>query len=162
MRLRQCPGVKHVLVVDDPKLWTVTQGPSQGGQDLTGILGGVAVVADSWWQAESARRKLKVVWDEGPTATQSSEGFAKRALELSTQKPETSLRTDGNVDQAFAAPGVKVVEAAYSYPFIPHAPLEPMNAMAHFKDGKMEVWVPSQLPANGQGAGRPCARPAGD
>jgi len=149
--IKAMPGVKHVLVVDDPKLWTVTQGPSQGGQDLTGILGGVAVVADSWWQAESARRKLKVVWDEGATATQSSEGFAKRALELSTQKPETSLRTDGNVDQAFAASGVKIVEAAYSYPFIPHAPLEPMNAMAQFKDGKMEVWVPSQLPANGQG-----------
>ena len=149
--VKALPGVKHVLVVDDPKLWAVTQGPAQGGQDLTGILGGVAIVADSWWQAESARRKLKVVWDEGATATQSSEGYAKRALELSTQKPETSLRTDGNVDQAFAAPGVKIVEAAYSYPFIPHAPLEPMNAMAQFKDGKMEVWVPSQLPANGQG-----------
>ena len=149
--IKAMPGVKHVIVVDDPKLWTVAQGPSAGGQDLTGVLGGVAVIAESWWQAESARRKLKVVWDEGPTASQSSEGFAKRALELSTQKPETSLRTDGNVEQAFAAPGAKVVEAAYSYPFIPHAPLEPMNAMAHFNDGKLEVWVPSQLPAQGQG-----------
>ena len=149
--LKAMPGVKHVIVVDDPKLWTVAQGPSAGGQDLTGVLGGVAVIAESWWQAESARRKLKVVWDEGPTASQSSEGFAKRALELSTQKPGTNLRTDGNVDQAFAAAGVKVVEAAYSYPFIPHAPLEPMNAMAHFNDGKLEVWVPSQLPAQGQG-----------
>jgi len=148
--IKAMPGVKHVLVVDDPKLWAVTQGPAQGGQDLTGILGGVAIVADSWWQAQSARTKLKVAWDEGPTATQSSEAFAKRALELSTQKPETSLRTDGNVDQAFAAPGVKVVEAAYSYPFIPHAPLEPMNAMAHFNNGKLEAWVPSQLPENGR------------
>jgi len=144
--VKALPGVKHVLVLDDPKIWTNQQGVT----DLTGVLGGVAIVADSWWQAESARRKLKVVWDEGPTASQSSEGFAKRALELSAQKPETSLRSDGNVDQAFAAAGVKVLEAAYSYPFIPHAPLEPMNAMAHFNNGKMEVWVPSQLPENGR------------
>src|SRR3954467_5985599 len=164
--IKALPGVKHVLVVDDPKLWTPAPPAARAGgagaaaaapqpavppaQDLTGGLGGVPGVADSWWQAESARRKLKVVWDEGPTASQSSEGFAKKALELSTQKFETALRKGGDVDQAFAAPGVKVVEAAYSYPFIPHAPLEPMNAMAQFKDGKLEVWVPSQLPANGQ------------
>jgi isoquinoline 1-oxidoreductase beta subunit len=148
--IKAMPGVKHVIVVDDPKLWTVTQGPATGGQDLTGVLGGVAVIADSWWQAESARRKLKVTWNEGAMASHSSEGYAKRALELSKQKPETTLRTDGNVEQAFAAQGVKVVEAAYSYPFIPHAPLEPQNAMALFKDGKLEVWAPSQLPENGR------------
>ena len=145
--IKALPGVKHVIVVDTPSLWTNAQ---TGAVDLTGVLGGVYVVADSWWQAESARRKLKVTWNEGPTASQSSEGFAKRALELSTQKPETSLRVDGNVDQAFTASGAKVVEAAYSYPFIPHAPLEPQNALAQFKDGKLEVWVPSQLPENGR------------
>jgi isoquinoline 1-oxidoreductase beta subunit len=161
--IKALPGVKHVLVVDDPKLWTTTQGPAAGGQDLTGILGGVAIVADSWWQAESARRKLKVVWDEGATASQSSEGFAKRALELSTQAPQTSLRKDGDVAQAFAAPGAKVVEAAYSYPFIPHAPLEPMNAMAHFNNGKLEAWVPSQLPDQGrQQVARVLGIPAAD
>jgi isoquinoline 1-oxidoreductase beta subunit len=161
--IKALPGVKHVFVVDDPKLWTVAQGPAQGGQDLTGVLGGVFIVADSWWQAQSARTKLKVVWDEGATASQSSEGFAKRALELSTQKPETSLRADGNVDQAFAGPGVKTVEAAYSYPFIPHAPLEPQNAMAHFDSGKLEVWVPSQLPDQGrQQASRVLGIPATD
>jgi isoquinoline 1-oxidoreductase subunit beta len=145
--IKALPGVKHVIVVDTPSLWTNAQ---TGAIDLTGVLGGVYVVADSWWQAEAARRKLKVTWNEGPTASQSSDGFAKRALELSTQKPETSLRVDGNVDQAFAASGVKVVEAAYSYPFIPHAPLEPQNAVAQFKDDKLEVWVPSQLPENGR------------
>jgi len=138
--------VKHVLVIDDEKLWT----NQQGQQDLTGVLGGVAIVADSWWQAQSARTKLKVTWNEGPAATQSSTGFAAEALRLSKGKPETNLRTDGDVAAAFAAPGAKVVEAAYSYPFIPHAPLEPQNAMGHFKDGKLEMWVPSQLPQNGR------------
>ena len=152
--IKAMPGVKHAFVVDDPKLWT---NPQTGLQELTGIVGGVAIVADSWWQAKTARDKLQVVWDEGPTATQSSEGFAKKAQEFSTQKPETSLRTDGNADAALAQAGVKVVEAAYSYPFLTHAPLEPQNCVAHFANGKLELWAPSQTPQQGRAvAARVC------
>jgi len=136
--IKKEPGVKNAFVVD-------------GGQQLQGLLGGVAIVADTWWAAKSARAKLKVTWEEHPTSSQSSASFDAQAAELSKKTPMRSLRKDGDVDAAFNGnSGAKVVEARYFYPFISHAPLEPQNCTAHFKDGKLEIWSQSQLPEPGR------------
>jgi isoquinoline 1-oxidoreductase beta subunit len=139
--IRKLPGVRHVLTV--PGI-APPPGPL-GGTALEGLVPGVAIVADSWWQARTARRSLKVVWNEGSTATQSSAGFQAEADRLAKQAPQQLLRKDGDPEGAFARGG-KVVEAAYAYPFIAHAPLEPENCAAHFRNGKMEIWAPSQTP----------------
>ena len=106
---------------------------------------GVAIVGDSWWLVDAARAKLEVTWDEGPTAAQSSEGFAKQAEELSKQAPQQSVKADGDVAAALAS-AAKTVKASYAYPFLAHASLEPQNTTAHFKDGKIEFWAPTQTP----------------
>src|SRR5687767_14656117 len=129
----------------------------EGGTDLTALVPGVAIVADSWYQANQARKQLKVVWADHPTKAQSSVGFQTKADELgkaALAQPQgaapqgaTGWRKDGDVAAALAQPGVKTVEAAYMYPFIPHAPLEPENCAAQLKDGKLELWAPTQMPA---------------
>ena len=138
--IRKLPGVRHVLVL-------------KGRQDitnLTGLLGGVAIVADSWWLARSARSRLKVNWNEGATASQSSAAFAAKADELSKQPAQRSLRKDGDFDAAMNAAGVKRVDSAYFYPFIAHAPLEPQNTTAHYANGRLEIWSATQTPASGR------------
>jgi isoquinoline 1-oxidoreductase beta subunit len=141
--IKQLPGVRHAFVIDGgitPAAYT----PWEPGMEP-----GIAIVADTWWQAQQARKQLKVDWDLGPAATQSSEGFEKRAAELLQAPPVNTLRKYGDVDAAFKT-SAKVVEATYQYPFIAHATMEPQGCTAHWKDGKLEMWTTSTLPINGR------------
>jgi len=135
-KIKSLPGVRDAFVVE-------------GGSDLKGLLPGVAIVADSTWAAFSARKQLEVVWDEGPSATDSWDGFAEKAKVLFNQPGTEILRNDGDVKAALAGAD-KTVEAAYSYPFISHASIEPQNCTAWFKDGGIEIWAPTQNPEAGQ------------
>ncbi|MGZ6017261.1 MAG: molybdopterin cofactor-binding domain-containing protein [Phenylobacterium sp.] len=134
---RGVKGVKKVFVVD-------------GGTKLDGLMPGVAVVADSWWQARKGRNLLKTQWADHPTSKQSTAGFDKRAAELNAGAPQMNLRKDGDVDAALKG-AAHTVEAAYAYPFLAHAPLEPQNCTAQFKGGKLEIWAPTQNPEQGRG-----------
>jgi isoquinoline 1-oxidoreductase beta subunit len=139
--IKTLPGVKDafVLTKDQPNEAFINGDP--------GLEEGIAIVAETWWHAQSARKKLQVKWNEGPRATQSSAGYAAKADELSKQKPQATIRNDGDFDKAIAS-AAKVVEGNYSYPFISHAPLEPQNCTADFKDGKLTLWSNSQTPQN--------------
>jgi len=140
--IKKMPGVRHAFVVDRPDVTT----PILPGDP--GLENGIAIVADTWWQAQTARKKLQVNWKEGSRASLNSVAFAQRAEEMSKQAPQWNIRDDGDVDTAFKG-AAKVVNAAYSYPFIAHAPLEPQTCTASFKDGKCEIWSDSQIPGSG-------------
>jgi isoquinoline 1-oxidoreductase beta subunit len=107
---------------------------------IDGLTPGVAIVADSTWNAFSATDALRVEWDEGPVASQNSSEMARQADQLAKSTPPAPLPD-----------GAKAVEAAYHYPFLAHATLEPQNCTAVFKNGVMEMWTPTQIPASGQG-----------
>ncbi len=104
---------------------------------------GVAVVADTWWQANQALEKLPIEWDLGPNAD-----FDDAAL---TELLEDGLDADdafkgnwaGDIDSALASADT-VVEAVYKVPSQNHAPMEPMNATALYSKDKCEVWCPTQ------------------
>ena len=134
--IKALPGVTDCFVV------------KQVGTDLMGLMDGVAIVADDWWTAKQAATKLRIQWDEGATATQSTASYDQQAADLAKKVPAASSRKDG--DAAAALKGAaKVVEASYSYPFLVHAPLEPMNTTAHVKaDGTIEIWSPTQNPGS--------------
>jgi isoquinoline 1-oxidoreductase subunit beta len=145
--IKSIKGVRHALVVEGIPIANtypnyLFEGP--------GFEAGVAIVADSWWAAQSARRKLEVKWDAGRWAAQDSGENARKADELSKQAAPRTLRNDGDVESVFKRDDVKVVEARYEFPFIAHATMEPQNCTADFKDGKVEIWSSSQFPAPGR------------
>jgi isoquinoline 1-oxidoreductase beta subunit len=107
-------------------------------EGIEGLPSGVAIVADSTWSAFSAARALRVRWDEGAGVEQDSETMARQAEELARANPPAALPA-----------GARSVEAVYHYPFLAHATLEPQNCTAVFRNGVMEMWCPTQIPASG-------------
>jgi len=104
---------------------------------------GVAVVAETWWQAKTALDALPIVWDEGANAQVSSATIAE-FLKAGLDANEAFVgNQNGDVKVALAG-AAKKVEAVYAYPFQNHATMEPMNATALYTPDKCEVWVPTQ------------------
>ncbi len=145
--IKTMKGVKHAFIVEG--IPVTGNYPNYLFGD-PGLEAGVAIVADSWWAAQSARKKLQVKWDLGQWASQDSDQNAAKAEELSKQAPARTLRKDGDADAVFQRTDVRVIQGAYRFPIIAHNTLEPQNATAHYRDGKVEVWSTSQLPQTGR------------
>ena len=116
------PGVKKVVQVGDT---------------------GVAVIADTWWRAKTALDALPIDWDFGPNAQVSSDQIRETLKAGLTANDAVVGSSNGDAPAALANAARKI-EAVYSYPYLSHAPLEPMNATAKWTPERCEVWVPTQ------------------
>ncbi len=110
-------------------------------------LGGVAVIANSTWAAFQGRKSLKVEWDNGPNASYNSDAY-KKELQQTARSSAKVVRNQGDVDGAFAKGG-KIIEAEYYVPHLAHAAMEPLVAVADYRDGKS-----NGLGADAKSAGR--------
>jgi len=130
-------GVRQTIAIDPFK-------PPPAFQPL----GGIAVIADNTWSAFQGRKKLKVVWDNGANETYDSAQY-KKELQETARKPAKIIRSEGDVDSVFAKGG-KIMEADYYVPLLAHTSMEPMVALADFRDGRATIWAPTQNPQAAQ------------
>ena len=107
---------------------------------------GFGVIAKDTWTAFRAAEAIEVEWSQPDYPADDAAIAAKLAQAIASGSGST-MRDDGDVDAAFAdAPRERLVEAEYSVPYLAHACMEPMNATAQFKDGRLEIWSPNQMP----------------
>jgi len=104
---------------------------------------GIAVIADTFWNAKTAAAALPIVWDEGSSANVSSATIAEM-LKEGLEADQAFIGHNAGDAKAAIAGAAKVVEAVYSYPYQSHSPMEPMNATALYTQAKCEVWCPTQ------------------
>jgi isoquinoline 1-oxidoreductase beta subunit len=160
-RAEAVPGVRRVVevaAVEMPPLFGEERKENSGHQHY--LWGGVAVVADSTWEAIAGRRALVVDWDAGEGADENTDKQRATCAELVRGRGK-ELRKIGDPEAAFAA-AAKKVEAEYELPFLAHTTMEPPNCTADVRDGKCEVWAPVQNPgglgaALGSALGLPAA-----
>lgn len=105
-------------------------------------LGGVAVIAKNTWAAFRGRDALKITWDAGPNGSHDSKTY-QAVLEASIRAPGRPGRKNGDVAAALAAAQRKV-SAEYHIPYLSHAQMEPLAAIARVQDGRVEAWAPTQ------------------
>ena len=132
--IKAMPGVVDAFVLE-------------GNGNAMELAPGVAIVADSTWAAIRAKRALEVEWDESAAGKDSWRDAAATAERLRNQEGERVV-DQGDVDAAFASAD-KRVDAYYTYNFVSHAQLEPQNCTAHYRDGAIELWAPTQTPGSG-------------
>ncbi len=117
----------------------------RGVQDVLEIPQGIAVVADNTWAAIEGRRALKIDWDEGPNAALTSAGIRHKLWDLSARRGG-AVAVDKGAGAAAATQNAKTVEAVYEAPYLAHAMMEPLNALAVLGQDRCEIWTGTQIP----------------
>ncbi|MGB0684209.1 MAG: molybdopterin cofactor-binding domain-containing protein [Magnetovibrionaceae bacterium] len=146
----QRPDLASAVIKRSPRFGgTVADFNADAAQAMPGVIAvfevpnGVAVVAETHWQAFQARDRLEVTWDETNANTKSSAEILGdyKALAETAGQP---FAGKGDIVAGLKA-AKKTVSATYEFPFLAHAPMEPLTAVAELKDGACELWLGCQL-----------------
>lgn len=116
----------------------------QGVQEVVQIPAGVAVLADHYWAAKLGRDALQIAWDHSSVETVTTTTLEEEYKRLSLTAGRATQHR-GNVERALSQ-AVKTIEAEFTFPFLAHAPMEPLNCTVKITEGKCEVWVGTQSP----------------
>jgi len=125
------PGVKKVIAIKMAVFGTYRDG--------------VAVIADSTWNAMRGRKALKVEWDDSGFEHMETEDIYKQQEDLLKSKDGISVKKQGDPD-AILAKAEKKIDVIYQTPYEAHACMEPLNCIAHYQENKLEIWGPIQAP----------------
>ena len=153
----QLPGMLTAVVTHPPafggKVKSFDATPARavpGVVDVVEIPRGVAVVANGTWAAMKGREALQVEWDLSAAETRGTDELMAEYRRLASGTDAAMARSEGDADQALAS-AAKTVEGTFEFPYLAHAALEPLNAVARMQDGVLEVWGGHQIPDLYQG-----------
>lgn len=146
----QVPGAKvAVLVRTSVPGGTVKSFDDTEAKKLSGVSNivsighAVAIVGETYFHARRAAQVLKVEWDEGALAKLDSKALTEQHLTALRGTEGKRVKNVGDAPEALSG-ATGVIEAEYHAPYLAHATMEPQNATAWWRDGKVEIWAPTQ------------------
>ena len=144
------PGMHHAVVLRSPvvgaKLVSFDSDAAKkmpGVTDVIEISGGVAVVAEKYWQAKTAAKKLAPNWEDIPQKSLNTTRIKSDYQQAMLDDEGIVASESGDLESSFAT-ATTIVESEYWAPYLAHAPLEPMNAVLKIENGKAEIWSGTQ------------------
>ena len=148
----QLPGMLTALLRRPPRFGgTVQSFNAEPVRAMPGIVDvvetprGVAVVGKSYWEALKARDQLEVAWNEEAAEKRSSDALMNSYRGQASQGEGVAVHGVGNAGAELAAAERKV-DAEFEFPYLAHAALEPLNAVARFENGILDIWAGHQMP----------------
>ena len=129
------PGVQQVVALEP----------------LRGASAGFAVIAKTTWHARQGAQAVQTQWQQRSQGALNSQNIAAELQNQLDKESGLAFHTKGDIDGAEKS-AAQTLEASYTAPYLAHATMEPMNCTAQFKDGKLEIWAPTQAPSSAREA----------
>ena len=146
----ELPGILTALVAHPPRFGaTVGSFSDQKAKALKGVINvvqistGIAVIADTFWNAKKGRDALQINWDLSVAMSESSDDQMRRYRQIANEEPGLSAKAQGDLENGFEE-AVQIIEAEYEFPYLAHATMEPMNCVAQISDTGVELWYGCQ------------------